>query len=644
MSLLKQLLLSVTVAVMVIVAGTLAFSIGSARSYLDAQVRTASENAATALAITLSQPSNQDPIVRELLLMGLYDTGSFSAVTLTDTDGNVLFERSRSPSADGGTAPQWFRSLLPLEPVMATRVISDGWKQVGTLGVAGNSSYAYESLWRNALGQVALVLAAGLLWALVAIMSVRWLRRVLNEQVANQVRAIGQDGELPPISKSKGLRELNALVGEIAQVRQRVRANVVEMDAQIESLTLELNQDPVTGLGNRKYFLNLLGRSLKQESGSGHVLLMRIRDLGAVNAANTRREVDDWLRGVAQTAVNWAQETDPEIQVARLNGSDFAVLMPNGNGPKDIGLTQELAGRLRDMTLGLAGGQPRWVFSLTDYTVGDVVPTVMGLLDYGLMRAESAGHAQIEYVPKQDGLFAHASPGEGAWRELLAQALDHDDLHLHVNDVSYQAPGAAVLRRADAFLQLRDGSEWLAGTIFMPVAVRLGMSADFDLRAIDLAVEWIKTHNRELVLRVSLASLGQPDFWPKLEQKFVELSDAPQLTQHLVFEIDAYGLVANPEQLSQFCAVVRKISARVGIRRLDAEPAALARLHKVQADYLRLTGPLLDISPAEAGKVQLLRAVAATAGQLGMKIFSDAPATEEAQELLRQCEFWVATR
>lgn len=642
MSLLKQLLLSVTVAVMVIVAGTLAFSISSARSYLDAQVRTASENAATALAITLSQPSNQDPIVRELLLMGLYDTGSFRAVTLTDTEGNVLFERRRSPSADAGSAPQWFRSLLPLEPVMATRVVSDGWKQVGTLGIVGNNSYAYESLWRNALGQVTLVLAAGLLWALVAILSVRWLRRVLNEQVANQVRAIAQDGEAPPMSK--GLRELNALVGEIAQVRQRVRANVDEMDAQIESLTLELNQDPVTGLGNRKYFLNQLGRSLKQEYGSGHVLMMRIRDLGAVNAANTRREVDDWLRGVAHTALSWAQETDPEIQVARLNGSDFAVLMPNGNSPKDIGLTQELAGRLRDMRLGLAEGQPRWAFSLTDYTEGDSVSTVMGLLDYGLMRAESAGHAQVEYVPKQDGLLAHAGPGEGAWRELLGQALEHDDLHLHVNDVSYQAPDGALLHRSDAFLQLRDGSEWLAGTIFMPVAVRLGMSADFDLRAIELAVDWIRANSRDLVLRVSLASLGQTEFWPSLEQKFKELAESPQLATHLVFEIDAYGLVANPEQAAQFCAAARKISAKVGIRRLDAEPAALGRLHQVQADYLRLTGPLLDIYPAEAGKIELLRAVAATAAQLGMNTYSDAPATDEAQKLLRECQFWVASR
>ena len=70
----------------------------------------------------------------------------------------------------------------------------------------------------------------------------------------------------------------------------------------------------------------------------------------------------------------------------------------------------------------------------------------------------------------------------------------------------------------------------------------------------------------------------------------------------------------------------------------------MGRLHQVQADYLRLTGPLLDIYPAEAGKIELLRAVAATAAQLGMNAYSDAPATDEAQKLLRECQFWVASR
>ena len=52
MSLLKQLLISVTVAILAILAGTLVFSIDSARQYLDGQLQSEAENAASSLALS----------------------------------------------------------------------------------------------------------------------------------------------------------------------------------------------------------------------------------------------------------------------------------------------------------------------------------------------------------------------------------------------------------------------------------------------------------------------------------------------------------------------------------------------------------------------------------------------------------------
>lgn len=643
MSLLKQLLLSVTAIILVIVVGTLAFSIDSARSYLQTQVHSESENAATSLALTLSQPGNQDPVIRELMLMALFDTGRFQEVVFTDTDGELLFERRRDPS-DLHSTPQWFRKLLPLQTEMAVRDVADGWKQVGTLGIMGNTSYAYESLWRNALGQLVLVLAAGLLWALIATLTVRWLRRVLNEQVAGQVRAIAQDGEAPP--PAHGLRELNSLVREITQVRQRVRANVVEMDAQIELLKLELNQDPVTGLANRKYFVNEFRRLLQDDSARpGHVMMMRIRDLGAINAANSRQEADNWLRQVALAVQAWAQGAGAGVQVARLNGSDFAVLIPGAHGPQGMRLAQELGARLRDMRLALPDGQySRWAFSLTDYAPGDDAGMAMGLLDYGLMRAESAGHTDVEYLPKDESLSSHAAASEGAWRDLLRQALDEDNLHLHVSEVSYANEAGGASRRSDAFLQLRDGSEWLSGSLFMPVAVRLNLSAEFDLRAIDLAIEWIRTNTRDLVVRVSLASLLQPRFWPGLRQRLDALVHEPAISRHLVFELDAHGLNANPEQVKQFCLAANEASARVGIRRMDAEPSALSALDQAPVDYVRLTGPLIDSAAQGVGGAELVRAIASTARHLGIKVYANPPSSDEARKLLLGHDVNVALR
>ena len=55
MSLLKQLLLSVTIAIAAILTGVLAFSIDAARTYLDGQLQSESDNTASALALLLSQ-------------------------------------------------------------------------------------------------------------------------------------------------------------------------------------------------------------------------------------------------------------------------------------------------------------------------------------------------------------------------------------------------------------------------------------------------------------------------------------------------------------------------------------------------------------------------------------------------------------
>ena len=77
MSLLKQLLLSVSCAILAILVGTLWFSVDSARQYLSSQLQAQAESAATSLALTLSQPSNQDPVTQELLIAALYDTGQF---------------------------------------------------------------------------------------------------------------------------------------------------------------------------------------------------------------------------------------------------------------------------------------------------------------------------------------------------------------------------------------------------------------------------------------------------------------------------------------------------------------------------------------------------------------------------------------
>ena len=191
MSLLKQLLLSVSIAIAGILLGTLAFSIEAARSYLTEQLQSQSENASSSLALSLSQPGNQDPVTQELLMAALFDTGQFAGIRLVAPDEQVLFERERKPLEMQARAPEWFRHILPLPQPQAERAISDGWRQVGNLCVMVDNRFAMDALWSSSIRMTGLILVAGGAWALFVGLLLRWFRRVLHEEIEAQVLRIG---------------------------------------------------------------------------------------------------------------------------------------------------------------------------------------------------------------------------------------------------------------------------------------------------------------------------------------------------------------------------------------------------------------------------------------------------------------------
>ncbi len=643
MSLLKQLLLSVTVAIVFILAGTLVFSIGGARQYLNSQLQAQSENAASSLALSLSQPGNQDVITRELLISALYDSGQFRGISLKGTDG-MMIERRSSESKGAGVAPDWFSDLLPLVTPTATRQVSDGWRQVGQLSITSDDLSARDSLWRSSTRVFSLVVGAGLLWALFAILLIRWLKRALKDEITEQVRAIAEGGHPAPASSRPRVAELASATRMIRDVRERVRATAQEQNARIESLRLEVNQDPVTGLANRKYFVNELLRVLKGSAeippANGHVLIFRQRDLVNLNAAMTRSEADQWLRSVGQGVMR-AIDAFPEMraQAARLNGSDFVLLMPSSIGVDATRLVQQVRQVLDVLRVRLNDGRLcRWSLALTDYSPDCDVSMVLARLDHGLMFAESAGHDDVEFVSYNNDRPGKSSggTGEAAWRSLLTDALSQDKLELSLRRAIYGNHGSGD--RHEASLELRDGkngASLLSGYLFMPAAVRLGLSADCDLRAIELGLAWLDSHAGELVIKVSLPSLLQPHFLPEMKRRLRGLHAQPDQIGRLLLEIDAHGLIAYPAEVQEFCSQVVAAGARTALRRLAQQPEALMHLHEAEFSYVKLGGDMIAHLLASPGAAQLASAVAQTAARLGIKVYADDVPNEETQLVLQ---------
>ncbi|CAB3904932.1 LapD/MoxY N-terminal periplasmic domain-containing protein [Achromobacter mucicolens] len=635
MSILRQLLLSVTLAISVILLGTLALSVNSAREYLSGQLQVQSTDAAVSLALSLSQPANNDPVVQELLVSALYDGGHFSLVRLTDPDGKVLIERRSTATA--ASVPAWFQALAPLDSQAASHAVSDGWRQIGEVTLIANDAYAWEALWRSSLKMIALVVGAGILWAIFAFVLVGWIKNRLLREISDHVRGIGRDA--PGEQVEARVPELSGVVQALNQTRERIHASVEEQNAKIESLELELNQDPVTGLPNRKYFVNEFRRALETRAAAGtsridggHVLVFRQRDLADLNRHMPREFIDQWLR----TACERIQGTLKRMHVAapmlaRLNGSDFALLLPGCAAPQAMMVAEQVRADLHASRIPVGEGHLcRWAQAMTDYGHGSQAGAVLARLDFGLMRAESAGNDQVVIAGATD-THSPSEAGERAWKDAIQTALE--GRHFELSTEPLLALNGRVVR-TEAMLMLRTApdQEPIPATLFIPPAVRLDLVAECDLEAVRLGLEWLASHAGELAVRVSLPSLRGQKF---LRQLALLLTENRPLARRLYVEIDAHGLVECHEQITAFARVAAEFGAHIGVRRLAQQFGAVAQLHTLPLSYVKLGGGFVGGMSQSPGSQQLTASVLETARSLGIAVYAEDVPDAETQGILQ---------
>jgi len=404
MSILRQLLLSITVAITVIFWGTFALSVTSARDYLADQLQAQSTDAAVSLALLLSQPGNGEPVMQELLVSAMFDGGHFARVALVSPDGQALVVR-QVEGTPRYTAPGWFRALVPIGVKSASRSVSDGWRQIGELTIVANDVYAWETLWASSLRMIVLVVAAGLAWTAFAFGLVRWIERRLLGEISAQVQAIGR-GQLQGHDITPRVPELAGVAQALNQARERLRITAAEQEAKVEALELELNRDETTGIANRRYFLNEFRRALGEGDGAcqerGHVMILHLCDLAAVNQHQRRIATDQWLTSVCQRldALSTTAGLPQPPLLARLNGADFALLLPTCQPDLATMLAERIHAELRQTRIEVneAGALCRWTMSLSAYTPGTHISAVLTRLDQGLTQAEESGSDEVVVV------------------------------------------------------------------------------------------------------------------------------------------------------------------------------------------------------------------------------------------------------
>ena len=313
-----------------------------------------------------------------------------------------------------------------------------------------------------------LALSAGLFWALFAISLARRIETSASRDISQRVRALAPGADASP-SGSCGLESVDQA---LVDARRRVDATVEEQNARIESLQSEIHRDAVTWLPNRKYFMDRFRAALSDRTAEagGHLLMFRQRDLAQINRHLSRAFTDQWLRSSADRLRRLVDaQGGSQALLARIGGSDFALLMPRSSAPQAGVLAERVRRELRSLRVPMGKhGWCRWALAMAEFAPGDGMSDTLARLDHALMCSESADDDQV--APASQAADS-TRIGEYSWHDALTTALEQHKFALAVQALQ-DVSGGLLHHEASLTLHDASGADPVPASIFMPPAVR----------------------------------------------------------------------------------------------------------------------------------------------------------------------------
>lgn len=613
MSLIKQLWLAIIALLLLSFIGSLAISITTSRHYIEQEVRIKNEDNATALALSMSQ-LDKELVTLELLIAAQFDTGYYRQITLRDTDGSVLIERSAE--AYTGDVPTWFRQLVEFDVPSGTATIQDGWRQYGTLELESQHSFAYASLWRSTVELAAWFLLAGAISLVMATMVVRGIKHPLSRVVAQ-----AQDISARRFTTIKEPRTLE--LRQVTQAMNVLSANVHQMLSyeghKLDELRRHLQHDRVTGALNRDVFMGKLSSQLSSDDAraTGMLIMVRIQELEVLNEQMGYADTDQLLSSLV-TQLGQLDKTSAEPIIGRLNGSDFIFMLPLADDTEQ--LKQDVISALAGVAATVPSVDVLLPAAIVPYAPHDERATLLATLDDALAQAESQTSHERIVVRQRERVSLYSSHVE--WRTALEAAirLGPELAYFPVID----AQGHIIHYECPARLKL--AGEWQTAGVFIPWVTRFAMESALDLAVVKKALSNLQTDLKPVGINLSSASITNTQFVNELRAL---LATQPILAKQLCFEVPATLSTHAIGSLRGLCTALRPLGCTFGIEHVGAEFTKLADLHDVGLAYLKMDSSLIHHLHTSTEQQTIVRGMATLCHSLGIQVIGEGVADDE---------------
>ena len=630
MSLYRQLMLAIIISSILALVGSVFTSTIGTRSYLIEQLRVKNQDNASALAVSLSQTAD-DPIKAELAVAAQFDSGNYKLVRFENSLGKVLLEKTSSDAIKG--VPDWFMNLLPIQVPPGRAQVTKGWTQLGTVTLESHSAYAYRSLWSSTFRMAFIMSLTALLGCILGMLVLRRIKKPLD-QVVDQANAITEKRFITiPVPR---VPELKQLANAMNLTVKRLKALFEEEASRLEQVRREANFDQVTGLPNRSSFMTQLREALHtEETAFGACLIFRISQLNDINKKHGRVVTDNVIKSIAQLIEKYSKKMHSSL-AGRLNGSDFALLVPDSN-PKKVAeaLMKDIVKAIKKyVDNGQCGS-----IGLAEYRKGVSLGDLMNQIDLALAAAESQGKNAVHMADSlENPNFPKTLEG---WATLIEKALKEKWMYLlsfPVGDFN----GKIIHREGPLRIRTSKEGDWIPAGKFLPIAERLHLNDRLDLAAIELGLIQLKTQKKlpGFAVNVSPQSLKTKTFIPALKK----LLESYKLeSKKLWLEVAETGTFSFFTEFRGLCLTLKGSGVKLGIEHFGRQFDQINLLHDLGVDYVKVDASFVRDVDSNPGNQSFLKGLASMAHSIGMTVIAEGVLTDAELKMLKKLGFDGAT-
>lgn len=425
------------------------------------------------------------------------------------------------------------------------------------------------------------------------------------------------------------------LLFQLLLVPQRLRVEVQRKTAQLENLAY---YDPLTGLANRKFFMEHLDQATHSGKRSGRGFALMFIDLDGfkhINDTLGHAEGDNLLEGIAHNLRMALRESDI---VARLGGDEFTVLsLDTTNEFQALAVAEKLLGALSTpVTLNHQKITASGSIGITLFPNDGISSSeLMQNADLAMYKAKAEGRNNYQFFSAD--LQKHAQKRLHIEAE-LRHAIDTGHFHLEYQPVVCLNTGRVV--SVEALLRWNHPERGLIPpSEFIPIAEESGLITTLGSWVIGQACQEMhafnqaREHSSALELAINLSPL-QLHHRNLLETVEATLESLQLSGEHLTFEVTESTLMDRLDESLLVLNKIRRMGSRIAIDDFGTGYSSLSMLKLLPVNSVKIDRSFVRDIAVDGDDREIVAAIISIGHRLGLKVVAEGVETRDQLQFL----------